>query len=48
MTNRDLMIRRLYDYKVLTIISSVHNIYYTKSSIYKRDYIDDFLDYLDI
>jgi hypothetical protein len=46
MTNRDLMIRRLYDYKVLTIIGSVQNI--KKSSIYKRDYIDDLLDYLDI
>jgi hypothetical protein len=48
MTNRDLMIRRLYDYKTLTIISCVQNIYYKKTIIYKKDYIDDLLDYLDI
>ena len=46
MTNRDLMTRRLYDYRTLTIIGGVQNI--KKSSRYKRDYIEDLLDYLDI
>ena len=48
MTNRDLMTRRLYDYRTLTIIGGVQSIYNKKIIIYKKIYIDDLLDYLDM
>ena len=49
MTNRDLMLRRLYDYKTSYVICSVqHIIRYKKTIINKPQYINDLLDYLDI